>query len=211
MKTLEEIRKQLNEASPKPQFSERRLKRLNDLLAKLNSGKNVAIRDLKNALTEDEWYKYEMVSEHSKIDNDKQLPDLLKIYADYLKKADFFFSRAQALRNNPNSKRDHLGRTGKARLNDKAESEYENALLILEDFVEVNKNDPNLFSWFDRDFSFEQDATNFVNADAGYVPRLKASRSKYSRTPKRNKTLEMRNAKMQAIQDAIDALNYSHN
>ena len=67
--TLEEIRKKLQQAQQQqnavavsqlnPAEKKRRLKRLKELFVRLKSGEDITRRDLKSALTEQQWEEFE--------------------------------------------------------------------------------------------------------------------------------------------------------
>ena len=124
MTTISEIRAKLqrgagNDLAPvehEPKVAARRLKRLQKLLTRMNEGADIARRHLQNALTEQEWDEFEQANgylrDEEEMLNDSR-PDELDSYLELLKKADFYYSRAESTKNTRRSRIDHLGQAGK--------------------------------------------------------------------------------------------------
>ena len=76
MATLEEIRKKLHQAQQAnqsesiakldPAEKKRQLKRLKELFARLKSGEDITRRDLRNALTDEQWDEFEYNNQNIK-------------------------------------------------------------------------------------------------------------------------------------------------
>jgi hypothetical protein len=146
------------------------------LLAKLNEGREVSLRDLRAALGQkgvDEYersWQYEL--ELRKQFDDK--PDQIKRYEELIRAADFDEVRAEAAK--PNSARstiDARGRTSKKRLRELAEAKYEAAMVYLQEIVEA---DQNIVCWFDRVIDFDP-KTTVLSIDRVGMPRTVTSRS----------------------------------
>jgi hypothetical protein len=138
--TLEEIRKKLQQAQQAnqseavakldPAEKKRRLKRLKELFVRLKSGEDISRRDLQNALTEEQWEEFEYNNQNIDVEepDSSNRPDELRTYLDLLKKADFYYYRAESTKKTERSRIDHLGRSGRKRLFDKADTYYERAI-----------------------------------------------------------------------------------
>ena len=131
--TLEDIRKKLQQAQQQqnadavfqlnPTEKKKRLKRLKELFVRLKSGEDISRRDLKNALTEQQWEEFEYNNQNIDLEEPdaSNRPDELRTYLDLLKKADFYYYRAESTSKTERSRIDHLGRSGRKRLFDKAD------------------------------------------------------------------------------------------
>lgn len=120
MATLEEIRKKLQQANQSesvakldPAEKKRQLKRLKELFARLKSGEDITRRDLKNALTDEQWDEFEYNNQNIEERDSSNLPNELRTYLGLLKKADFYYNRAESTSKTERSYIDHLGRSGK--------------------------------------------------------------------------------------------------
>ena len=90
--TLEEIRKKLQQAQQQqnavavsqlnPAEKKRRLKRLKELFVRLKSGEDITRRDLKSALTEQQWEEFEYNNQNIDIEEPdaSNRPDELRTY-----------------------------------------------------------------------------------------------------------------------------------
>ena len=96
MATLEQIRNKLQQAQQAksnavaeldPKAKAKRLKRLNELLARLKKGEDITRRDLKGVLTDEQWQDFENANEYLKVDYTQVLerPQELNMYLDKLK------------------------------------------------------------------------------------------------------------------------------
>lgn len=143
------------------------------LIAKLDSGKAVSIRDLRSALGDDGVKEYESrwQAELDRRTDFAQKPQVIKEYEDLLKKADFANNRADGIKISSRSKRDHNGMYSNERLRSTAESLYEDALERAQEIVSA---DANMRIWFDRDVADTADGT--LCADMAGVPRIVTSR-----------------------------------
>lgn len=146
---------------------EKRKHRLVTLIARIEAGSDVARRELQLALMPEEWEMYEN-DVQARRDVKEMLsvtPDRLKPYLAHLKRADFFYSRAESMVANG----DPQVRQG---LYHQAESAYETAIEIL---AEALRKQSDLVMWLDRSFSTEFGSD--LSLDPSGVPRLKNSHS----------------------------------
>ncbi len=217
MTALEKIRQKMreNRADPDdldttPKVVTRRLKRLYALQKQLTAGNDIARRDLKNALTQMEWESFENECEYLNSTVDfLERPAELDRYLDYLRRADFLYNRSQSTKASFQSKRDSSGRNGRERLYYSSEREYEKALIYLDELLQ-GYNDPSLAYrvryWLDRDVDMTPGYEPFI--DQVGMPRVKGSRSHYclDRDIKSNKYDQKRQAKQQAVDNAIRVL-----
>jgi hypothetical protein len=94
--TLEEIRKKLQQAQQAnqsesvakldPTEKKRQLKRLKELFARLKSGEDITRRDLKNALTDEQWEEFEYNNQNINVEerDSSNRPNELRTYLDLL-------------------------------------------------------------------------------------------------------------------------------
>ena len=161
---------QIEKANPRRQLTaeeQRRLSKLEAIVAKLRHGENVQNRQLQTWLSEGEYDQIEVEwQEQLELREElKDKPSDLKRYEEKLKKATFIYNRAEGY----SSKGKHS--TAKNFYN-KSESLCEDALEILQEILHY---DSSLRIWFDRDISFE--AGGDLSADIVSLPRLVTSRS----------------------------------
>ena len=188
-----------------------REKRLRRLLNKLNAGKDVARRDLQNALTIDEWNEFELLSNDEVVLKQlKTRPKEFKRYIEMLKLADFYNTRSMSTKTTKRSKKDDLGRTGVGRLFDKGESWYESALIHLEEILTGASSERRveLLAWIDRDVEFDPGST--IGADCANIPRIKGSKSIHVKSQHEpHNIFDVRRAnKTTVLQQALDSLIY---
>lgn len=218
MATLEEIRHRLQQAQSSINASEttdpaekkRRLKRLKELKARLRIGEDISRRDLKNALTNSEWEKFE--EQNSFIDRenetlDEERPSELDSYLKKLRQADFYYARAESTNVSNRSRIDEQGKNGRQRLYAKAQRAYEQALEELDS--QLNRADPyienQIRSWLDRDFDYSTE--NAPALDPIQMPRIRNSRSQHNDKDNRlNKFERKRQNKIDAVANAIASL-----
>ncbi len=217
MATLEEIRKKLQQAQQAnqseavakldPAEKKRRLKRLKELFVRLKSGEDITRRDLQNALTEEQWEEFEYNNQNIDVEepDSSNRPDELRTYLDLLKKADFYYYRAESTKKTERSRIDHLGRSGRKRLFDKADTYYERAIERLNEIFEScdgqTLNDVLLH--LDRPWKLGDDP----NLGPNHMPRVRNSRSRFSDSQTGLTKFDLkRKYKRDAIESAIAAL-----
>lgn len=174
----------------------KRIKRLQTLIEKMESGKDIARRDLENALTETEWNEYETAIENEKVLKKliTDTPEGLKKYSDLLKKADLLDTRAESLypRGNPETRK---------RLHQQAESAYENALQYLSEELQQH---PDFRMLIDRDF--DESLEKYPSSDRQSVPRLISSASHNAQKSIDSLHDKKRNIKLSILQSSLEAL-----
>lgn len=190
--------------SPQPP----RLNRLIVLRDRISAGKDVARRDLKNALTEEEWEQFEeaLNSPASAEPARSSRPSSLDRYVELLAKADFLYSRAESTRVTSRSRRDSMGRPGRERLYALAEQEYERAIEYLSEVLSIcdAADEYEIRAWLDRVVDFAHGAE--PSPSPAGVPRLLGSRSQHAEAHLPNKHDQKRQLKLQAIESAIASL-----
>jgi len=215
--TLEEIRKKLQQAQQQqnavavsqlnPAEKKKRLKRLKELFVRLKSGEDISRRDLKNALTEQQWEEFEYNNQNIDLEEPdaSNRPDELRTYLDLLKKADFYYYRAESTSKTERSRIDHLGRSGRKRLFDTADTYYERAIERLNEIFEscdaqtLNEVQTHL----DRPWALGDSP----NLGPNHMPRVRNSRSRYSDSQSGLTKFDLkRKYKRDAIESAIAAL-----
>ena len=144
----------------------KRTKRLQALIESMNAGNDVARRDLKLALTTDEWNRYEASVQEQRefVAMLSDVPDLLQDYVLALKRADFLYARAEGMHPRGNAQ-------SRTSLYHQADHAYERAL---ERLSEILAKDPNLRMWLDRDHN---DGISACSKMSPGVPRLLTSKS----------------------------------
>lgn len=173
----------------------KRIKRLQNLIKRMNDGEDVALRDLKLALTTDERKDYEASVEQCR-DLKKMLtevPSELKKYAQLLKKAELLHNRAEAMAKSGNP------RTRK-RLFDQSEETYEKALEFLGEALQIS---PALSMLLDREFV--QTPEKFCSPDPASVPRLVTSTSFYRERNLESLVGKRRSLKLDALQSSKES------
>lgn len=146
---------------------QKRLVKLNELLASMTRGKNVQNRQLKRWLTDDEYEQFESEWETQKSFRSefKDKPPALKHYEAKIKDATFYYNRAEGY----SSK----GRKSTAKnFYDRSDSLCEEALEILQEIVHA---EANMQAWFDREIDLGQGSE--IGAELASLPRLVTSRS----------------------------------
>jgi hypothetical protein len=217
MATLEEIRKKLQQAQQAnqsesvakldPAEKKRRLKRLKELFVRLKSGDDITRRDLKNALTDEQWEEFEYNNQNINVEepDSSNRPNELRTYLDLLKKADFYYNRAESTSKTERSHIDHLGRCGRKRLFDKADTYYERAIERLNEiFASCDGQTINdVLSHLDRPWQLGDSP----NLGPNHMPRVRNSRSRFSDSESGLTKFDLkRKYKRDAIESAIAAL-----
>ena len=215
--TLKEIRKKLQQAQQQknadavsqlnPAEKKKRLKRLKELFVRLKSGEDISRRDLKNALTEQQWEEFEYNNQNIDIEEPdaSNRPDELRTYLDLLKKADFYYYRAESTSKTERSRIDHLGRSGRKRLFDTADTYYERAIERLNEIFE--SCDAQTLNEVQTHLDRPWQLGDSPNLGPNYMPRVRNSRSRYSDSQSGLTKFELkRKYKRDAIESAIAAL-----
>ncbi len=172
----------------------KRIKRLQTLIERVKGGEDVARRDLKLALTADEWKDYEALVEQNRFKKELflEVPADLKKYARLLKKGDFPHSRAEAMARNGNP---YVRR----RLFEQSEAEYGKALEFLGEALQIS---PDLVMWLDREFSLTPE--KYCSPDPTSVPRLITSVSGYREKGLESLVGKRRMIKLDALQSSLE-------
>jgi hypothetical protein len=215
--TLEEIRKKLQQAQQAnqseavakldPAEKKRRLKRLKELFVRLKSGEDISRRDLQNALTEEQWEEFEYNNQNIDVEEPdlSNRPDELRTYLELLKKADFYYYRAESTKKTERSRIDHLGRSGRKRLFDTAETYYERAIERLNEIFESCDGQTlnEVLAHLDRPWALGDSP----NLGPNHMPRVRNSRSRFSDSQSGLTKYDLkRKYKRDAIESAIAAL-----
>jgi hypothetical protein len=175
---LQQIEEQTPAAPEVPSQDELagRLARLNVLRLRMDAGNDVARRDLKNALTVDEWARYEQSDSFIRSGHLGARPSVLDTYIEMLRKADFYHSRAESTLVTDRSRLDHHSRPGRHRLHTDAETAYEKAVEYLAEQLNVNTHNRALIEmWLDRPVDMTPGYE--PSLDPISMPRVRGSRS----------------------------------
>ena len=146
---------------------ERRLSKLEAIVAKLKRGENVQNRQLQTWLSADEYEQIAVEWDTQKLFREelKDKPTELKRYEVKLKEAIMMRNRSDAYH--------RKGKKSAAyKLDSKCESLCEDALEIIQEIVAA---DASLQIWFDRNLDFGHGS--LIDASLGNLPRLVTSRS----------------------------------
>ena len=216
--TLGEIRKKLQQAHQAnqsgavaklyPAEKKRRLKRLKELFVRLKSGEDISRRDLQNALTEEQWEEFEYNNQNIDVEepDSSNRPDELRTYLDLLKKADFYYYRAESTKKTERSHIDHLGRSGRKRLFDTADTYYERAIERLNEIFESCDGQTlnEVLAHLDRPWALGDSP----NLGPNHMPRVRNSRSRFSDSQSGLTKYDLkRKYKRDAVESAIVVLN----
>lgn len=136
--------------------------RLENLLARLKDGTDVAVRDLRNALTSEEYEQFEQMWEHQKSAASNSSGS--SGYDELLKQGLFHYNKAESGRFNKEAKN---------RFYRKAESCFEKAVAQLRADVTL---DPSVADAYDRHLDFSAGRSNISLSPVG-MPRRIASKS----------------------------------
>lgn len=171
---FEQIRERLNgrfalNEDERAKLSKTDLKRydkLTAILAKLNAGEKVYTSDLQRWLKDD----YASIAELWELEKETReqfssVPEELREYENKIKKGLFFEGRRDSYRRHGNFK-------AASNMDARAESEFEDALIRLEELI---TEDDSYRTYFDRAISFEFGSA--LGASAIELPRLITSRS----------------------------------
>lgn len=182
---------------------EQRKTRLAKLIDRLNAGKDVANRDLRNMLTTAEYEQYveqcKSTKEFADWRNDK--PEAVSEYEALLKIGTLLHSRAEGYTHR--DAKDSNGKRAAPAMYNRAEAAFERALERLQELAEF---DPQLQDWFDRRLDFTVNGNLAPNPAS--MPRARTSASTENQLRGRRRELQhKRETKRQALQDALNALN----
>ena len=177
--------------------------KLEKLIAKIDCGKAVSVRDLRNALGADGVNEYESRWQDEKARRAEFAckPKAIKEYEKILKKADFANNKADGIKISSRSKRDQCGMYSNERLRGIAESLYEDAL---ERVQEIVSEDANMRIWFDRDVDNTADGT--LNADMAGVPRVVTSRGGNKITSGAASAISKESIKREVLEGALGSV-----
>ena len=153
-----------------------RVDTLNDLIEKTNSGQMATEREIRAAVTEEEWAQYQGTKHLPK---PPKMPPFMRQqftkYNELLRSADRRVDRAEnstdAARAKARNSGNYLRYKSPYRI---AEAEYDRALEILEELL---KCEPSARNFLDRPVSFNYEQA--PSPDQNSVPRLQTSKSDY--------------------------------
>lgn len=181
---------------------QRRRRRLEELLKRLQQNKHVTPRDLKYALTSEQFQNFQ-----SQWDSQKEIrsqfkdkPDSIKEYEAFLKRALFLDNRAEhASLKRGQKKLNNAGKTTAVNLREQSETAFERALEHLDEIITA---DPGLCIWFDREVIFAMGHSPTL--DAPSMPRVVTSRSLENSGT--NMMVKKRQLKIDTVEDALRTL-----
>ena len=190
------IKERLDKANPRRTLTAEESKHLSKLEAiadKLKRGENVQNRQLQTWLSDDEYEQIAAEWDTQKLFREelKDKPSELKRYEEKLKRATFYYNRAEGY----SSK----GKKVAALSADaKCESLCEDALEIFQEIVAV---DASLQIWFDRNLDFRHGS--LIDASLGNLPRLVTSRS-IDKQHDDSRVVKKIDVKISVVERAID-------
>ena len=174
---------------------ERRLSKLEAIVAKLKRGENVQNRQLQTWLNTDEYEQIAAEWDTQKLFREelKDKPSELKRYEDKLKEAIMMRNRSDAYH--------RKGKKSAAyKLDSKCESLCEEALEILQEIVAA---DASLQIWFDRNLDFAHGS--LIDASLGNLPRLVTSRS-IEKLSEDSRLVKKIDVKISVVERAINSI-----
>ena len=173
---------------------ERRKRRLKELLERLKGGQDVAQRDLKNALTADEYEELQARWLEQKVFRSMEKPDEIKEYEARLKKAQFAYSKMDSY-----SQRRKRKSWVVKRLINNADSEIERTAEYLQEILSAGTS----LIWFDREIVGN---SAFPAADLILLPRVITSRSHVCEMKISVKFQSKRDVKILVVESALQTL-----
>ena len=186
---------------------ERRKVRLQALIERMNNDQDIAQRDLKIVLLPVEYAVFQAQWDSQKDIREyiQSKPATVTEYEELTRIGQFFYNKSEGYSNNPRkaNHRDPNGVRYAKKFADQAQAAFERALGHLAESVQV---DPSLQVWFDRPLEFGFNG-NISPSSPETMPKACPSRS-----PDRQSTgllhskQSKRELKLQALQNAIDAL-----
>jgi hypothetical protein len=193
---LKSLQERIDKTNPRRTLTaekERRLSKLEAIVAKLKRGENVQNRQLQTWLSQDEYEQIAAEWDTQKLFREelKNKPYELKRYDDKLKEAIMMRNRSDAY--------NRKGKKSAAyKLDSKCESLCEDALEILQEIVAA---DASLQIWFDRHLDFGHGS--LIDASLGSLPRLVTSRS-IEKQHDDSRTVKKLDVKIGVVERAID-------
>ncbi len=162
-------------------------KRLQELLTRLNSGDDIAIRDMKNTLNQQEFEQYEHEWQWIKDLKNGIGIDTCSEYERIIHDADFTYNKAESGRFNKKVSN---------RLHELAQSQYENGLEVLREAIGMN---PNLIAAYDR---FPDSFSAGISLSPAGVPRSINSKSIHNKSDITKMT--KRELKIRVVRRSLD-------
>jgi len=178
---------------------EKRASRLRELIKTLESGKDVARRDIQLVLTEQEWeaFNSEVLNVRELARSLAEVPARLKRYTDILKRADFNYNRAEGMQSSANAKT-------RKRFYQEAESLFEKAIEYLDESIQTQ---PDLIMWLDRNFDTRPQFS--PQPDPHSVPRLIGSKSFRKSENATSLRQNRRQLKLHALRNSLENIKTS--
>jgi hypothetical protein len=185
---------------------EKRVQRLRELIGRLDDDQDVAVRDMKAALTTSEYESYCQNWQGIKeFEADQKLkPDAIKKYEKLLKKAQFLYNKGEGYSASISRSqvRSKDGRRAAEVWHERAEIAFGKALERLEELVGF---EPSLHEWFDRRLDFGADGN--LGPSPGSMPMVKTSRSRENLMADAQPGVQSkRSLKRYALQQALESL-----
>lgn len=177
----------------------KRLARLESLLQQMEQGKDVAKRDLKSALTDNEWIEYEKRRAAELENRNLDLPKELEKYLDLKKQATLALARAN---------RHHYRKTGSKnpsiakKMFESQDTLVERALEYLREQLASNRG---LIVWLAIEEPFDSVDTAI---DARVMPQVITSRTARCSMRSPDGRWSIRQLKQEAIESAIFSINF---
>jgi hypothetical protein len=176
-------------------IDKRKLK-LQKLLLKIEGGEDIALRELKSVLTDNEYLQFQNRWEHERSNRHIEKPDEIKHYEMLLKKAVFADSKLDVY-----SARSVSGKKVKINVLDKLSLNSEIALFKAVEYLESIYL--QLRCWFDRDIEF--DGLNSPS-DVAQLPRVITSRGSNVETQGLLAPVTKREIKKESLENSLFAI-----
>jgi hypothetical protein len=192
-----------------------KLSKLNDMLEKILRNKNVSNKQMKSALTADEYVNYiaslDLVSHSVEIMYGDGMPSELSDYNTYVRRADFQNNKFEKMHGEKTFRKKNYSTASITAASNKAESLYEDALERLGEIWSVASHAErfDLQNWLDREIDLEEGANSKLSIDCGGIPRVRGSKSKHaldSGLPKLSKRLKRKECQLQTLRFAASEI-----
>lgn len=169
-------------------------KRIEELLNRLRNGIDVAVRDLRNALTDLEYENYKIDIENANLINGNSFVNIFHEYEELIAKADFTYSKAESSR---------VSKSASKKLHDLAQVQYENALELFRSELSIN---PSIIQSYDRN-------PDGIRADISLSPAgvPRAINSKSVHKISNNTRISKRELKIRSLEDSLSNFEKSEN
>ncbi len=196
-----------------------RLEKINELLRTLVRGRSVSDKQLKAALTADQYSEYTNAltsQQHpSEIEYGDGMPDDLRHYKSLVQQADFQYNKYERMSSLRSRGRARFSSETMDAVYNKSDGLYERAIERLQEIWECASpyEQYQIQKWMDRDIDFDAGHDRKIGIGPVLIPRVRGSKSINaldSGLPKLSKRLKRRECQLVALRDAAMKLAFKH-